>query len=75
MSKPTQSIADIEKQLANATQAHKEAYNASQHASRLETEALNLVNRLQKELDEAVATLRKGAVRASDWGQERINRT
>lgn len=40
------------------------------HARTMEVEALNAVNRLQKELDAAIAEMRKAAPRDSDWDRE-----
>lgn len=47
---------------------YESAHLASESARTTETEALNALNRAQKEFDEAVAAIKEAAPTKSDWG-------
>ena len=52
-----------------ATGEYIEAKEESSAASSRTTAAINKLNQVQKSFDAALAELRKGAPRGSDWGQ------
>jgi hypothetical protein len=54
-------------ELVEASARYESAHRASELARTTETEALNALNRAQKEFDEAVAVIKNAAPRNSDW--------
>lgn len=56
--------------LKKAQELYDDAHNAYEAARSRETNARNELNRAQKAFDEAVADVKKGAPRNSDWHQE-----
>lgn len=58
--------ADLEK----ATTALKSAQDKARQASRAETDAINKVNELQREFDEAIKRLKGAAPSQTDWDQQ-----
>jgi hypothetical protein len=65
-------LAELEAELTKANAAYHLARTRAEGARASETEALNLCNRAQKALDDAVAGLRKTGPSASDWGRQRM---
>lgn len=67
-------IAEIAADIDKANKDHDEVSLRYQEASRAHSEARTKVNALQKEMDEAVAALRKASPRDSDWGNARVQK-
>lgn len=62
-------LPEIMADLAGATQSLVEARGREDEARREATSALNVVNRLQAELDAALVALKKSAPRETDWAR------
>lgn len=69
MTTTTQSLAQLEGLLADALKRLSQADADYAQASRRQTEARNSVNQLQKQIDEKLAEMRKGAPKETDWGK------
>lgn len=67
--KPKASVAEIAARVDMATQDYNSARMAAATARNVETEALNKLNQVQKELDDAYTRLRKDANANTDWGK------
>lgn len=67
-------LAALQSRLEAAERAYHEAKDAARVASRAETIALNHLNAVQREFDEACAALRKSAPSGSDWTRRDLPR-
>lgn len=67
----SQTINELAAELAAATKALTEASEKARAASSAETNAVNAVNKLQKELDAVVKKMRDEAPWNTDWAVER----
>lgn len=65
----TPDLAELQRQLKEATTAYEEASCEENRARNVATDARNRLNRAQKALDGAVAQLRKNAPRDTDWSK------
>ena len=66
---PAVRIGPLAEKLKAAQERHEQLAKVAREASRDETSALNRLNEAQKAFDEAVAALRKGAPRDSNWNR------
>lgn len=67
-------LAELAKELEECQQKFEEAERNFGDASRRKADALNYLNHAQKAFDEAVAAIRKGAHRETDWARSATGR-
>lgn len=71
MTESTQSLPDLLKAVEEATSEYEEAERRLSIARNIRTDYLNHLNNLQRQVDAALAELRKAAPGESDWRREK----